>query len=199
MIIVATSLIVYFTGGGKKSHILGILAAGAIGFVLLVSFKPYQIDRIRCTIDPNFSFNDKCYQVNQSLIAVGSGGIFGRGLGESRQKFLYIPEVSSDSIYAVIGEEIGLVFGLIFIGMYSVLFLRGIRIGKQAPDGYGRILAIGIVSWIAIQVFVNIGGIINLMPMTGVPLPLVSYGGTAILSVMIGLGILLNISKQSKD
>jgi len=146
-----------------------------------------------------FSADDKCYQVNQSLIAVGSGGWLGRGLGESRQKFLYVPEVSGDSIFAIIAEEVGLVFSSILILLFILLFIRGYLVAKYAPDGFGRILAIGIVSWITLQALINIGGMINLMPMTGVPLPFISHGGSAILSTLIAMGILVNISKQTRS
>jgi cell division protein FtsW len=197
-IIVFTSLIVYFVGGGKITHIFGIILVGIIGFVMIVSSHDYQMNRIKCMLnDPKAKSEGKCYHINQSFIAVGSGGILGRGIGESRQKFMYIPEVSSDAIYAIIGEEVGFVFSSLLIISYVLLFWRGYIIGKYAPDGYGRILAIGIVSWVVLQAFINIGGIIGIIPMTGVPLPLISYGGSAMLAILSGLGILANISKQS--
>jgi len=196
-ILSATSLIVYFVGGGKISHIVSIVLFGIVMFIFMLQVKPYQMDRIRCTIDPNYSKNDICYQVNQSLIAVGSGGILGRGLGESRQKYMYLPEVSGDSIFAIIAEEAGLIFSTLFILAYLFLFYRGYLIAKHAPDLFGQNLAIGIVTWISLQAMINIGGIINLIPMTGVPLPLVSYGGSAILASLAACGILVNISKQT--
>ncbi|MFH1744946.1 MAG: putative lipid II flippase FtsW [bacterium] len=194
----ATSLIVYFVGGGSTKHILIIIIVAVLGITVLAQFKPYQMDRFRCVFDSAYSANDRCYQVNQSLIAVGSGGIFGRGLGASRQKFMYLPEVYSDSIFAIMAEEVGFVFSTLFIGCFLFLFYKGYKIALKAPDDFGRILAIGIVSWLAVQAFVNIGGIVNIMPMTGVPLPLVSYGGSAILSALAALGILVNISKYTR-
>ena len=148
--------------------------------------------------DPNFDRQKVCYQNVQSLIAVGSGGILGRGLGSSRQKFFYLPEIQGDSIFAVMAEEMGVMVSSALVVAYFYLFYLGYRISRNAPDVYGRILAIGIVSWITTQAFINIGGIINIMPMTGVPLPLVSYGGTSILATLIALGILTNISRQIK-
>ncbi|MCK4553918.1 putative lipid II flippase FtsW [Candidatus Parcubacteria bacterium] len=195
-IIAITSLIVYFVGGGKIRHILIILLFAALLFALMVQFKPYQMNRFKCLMDPNYDKQNICYQVNQSLIAVGSGGIFGRGLGASRQKYMYLPEVSGDSIFAIIGEETGLIFSGGLVILFIFLFYRGFLISMRAPDGFGRILAIGIVSWIVIQAMVNIGGMINLLPMTGVPLPLVSYGGSAMLASLAALGILVNISRQ---
>jgi len=197
-IIAITSLIVYFVGGGSIKHILVIILLGILTFALLIQFKPYQLNRFKCLIEPQFSSQDVCYQVNQSLIAVGSGGIFGRGIGASRQKFMYLPEVQGDSIFAIIGEETGLIFSTGLVMLFIFLFYRGYLVAKQAPDGFGRILAIGIVSWIVIQAIINIGGMINLMPMTGVPLPFISLGGSAILASLSAMGILVNISKQTK-
>jgi len=197
-IIATTSLIVYFVGGGRVSHIVIMILIGSIAFMLMLYMKPYQMNRFKCMADPSFSSNDICYQVNQSLIAVGSGGFLGRGLGESKQKFLYLPEVSGDSIFAIIAEEVGLVFSSILILLFSFLFYRGVMVAKHAPDGFGRILAIGIVSWIFVQAMLNIGGMISLLPMTGVPLPLISYGGSAIFSTLVAIGILVNISKQTR-
>lgn len=197
-IVALTSLIVYFVGGGKLHHILLIIIMAGLGFMFMVQAKPYQMNRFKCLMDPDFDKKDICYQTNQSLIAVGSGGILGRGLGESRQKFLYLPEVPGDSIFAVIAEETGLLVSVLLILAFLFLFYRGYLISKYATDDFGRILAIGIVSWLTIQAIINIGGIINVLPMTGVPLPLISYGGSAILAAMSALGVLVNISKQTK-
>ena len=189
-IIAAISFIVYFVGGGGIRHILLIILFAGLGFALMVQLRPYQADRFRCLFDPGSDARGACYQTNQSLIAVGSGGIFGRGLGESRQKYMYLPEIQGDSIFAVIAEETGLIFSGFLTFCYLFIFYRGYRIATRAPDIFGRLLAIGIVSWIAIQAAVNIGGMVNIMPMTGVPLPLVSYGGSSILATLAALGVL---------
>lgn len=193
-----TSLIVYFVGGGKKTHIISIILIGILGFTLMVQFKPYQLNRFKCMIDPSFSQADICYQINQSLIAVGSGGFLGRGLGASRQKFMYLPEVSGDSIFAIIAEETGMLVSGLFVLSYLFLFYRGYYIAIHSSDDFGRILAIGISCWLVFQALINIGGIVNILPMTGVPLPLVSYGGSAILAALAACGILVNISKYTK-
>ncbi|MEA3450209.1 MAG: putative lipid II flippase FtsW [Patescibacteria group bacterium] len=198
-IVTITALIVYYIGGGKIKHIIAIVLIGIVAFGFMVQVRPYQLNRFKCMMDPQFDPQGVCYQVNQSLIAVGSGGIFGRGIGDSRQKFMYLPEVSGDSIYAIIAEESGLIMSVILVLLFIFLFFRGYMIAKKAPDDFGRILAIGIVSWISVQAIINIGGVINLMPMTGVPLPFISYGGSAILSVMAASGILVNISRQTKE
>lgn len=199
MIILATSILVYFVGGGKIKHIIIILIIGALGLTFMIQQKPYQLDRFRCLVDTSFSTDEVCYQLNQAYIAVGSGGWIGRGLGQSRQKFMYLPEVIGDSIFAVIAEEIGFIFSLILIFLYFYIFYRGYLIAKRAPDIFGSILAIGIVIWIFVQAFINIGGMLGLVPMAGVPLPFISQGGSAILSTLIGVGILVNISKYTKE
>ncbi len=199
LIISMTSLIVYFVGGGKKRHILAIILVGLLALMILVKIKPYQADRFKCFMDPNYSSSDVCYQVNQSLIAVGSGGFWGRGLGASRQKFMYLPEVGGDSVFPIIGEEVGFLFSGGLIALYLLLFYRGYKIAKHSADHFGRNLAIGIVSWLVVQAIINIGGMVNFMPMTGVPLPFVSYGGSAMLAALAAVGVLANISKHTKD
>ena len=198
LIISIISIIVYFVGGGNIKHILVIILLGIFGLYIMLQIMPYQANRFKCFLDPSFSQSDICYQVNQSLIAVGSGGFWGRGFGASRQKFMYLPEVYGDSIFSIISEEIGMFFSSMLVFAYLFLFYKGYLISRHAPDMFGRILAIGISSWIVIQAIVNIGGMIALMPMTGVPLPFISYGGTAILSGLAAMGILVNISKYTK-
>ncbi len=198
-IIAFTALVVFFAGGGKMTHIIIAMLLAVLALFLLLSLKSsYQSDRFKCLKDPSYSASDKCYQINQSLIAVGSGGFFGRGLGQSRQKFMYLPEVWGDSIFPIIAEETGFFFSTLLILLYLFLFYRGLLIARAAPDIYGSSLAIGIVVWLAVQTFLNIGGMINLIPMTGVPLPFISSGGSAALSSLLAMGILVNISKQMK-
>jgi len=198
-IIAFTSMAVFFVGGGKISHIfISIILAGLVLFLMLNIRSSYQSDRFKCLKDPSYSAQDKCYQINQSLIAVGSGGWFGRGLGQSRQKFMYLPEVWGDSIFSIIAEETGFVFSTLLILLYLFFFYRGLIIARGSPDLFGSTLAVGIVIWLAVQTFLNIGGMINLIPMTGVPLPFVSKGGSSLLTTLMAMGILINISKQTK-
>lgn len=197
-IISAISLIVYFVAGGKISHIASIIIFGLLCLFLLVQIKPYQLNRFKCMIEPDFSKSEICYQTNQALIAVGSGGFWGRGLGQSRQKYMYLPEASGDSIFAIIAEETGFIVSFLLLACFLFLFYRTCLIAMNAPDDFGKILAIGIGSWITVQALINIGGMVNIMPMTGVPLPLVSYGGSAILAALSACGVLVNISKQTK-
>jgi len=198
-IIAFTSMLVFFVGGGKVKHIfLVVVLAGLLLFLTLSMKSSYQSDRFKCLKDPSYSAQDKCYQINQSLIAVGSGGWFGRGLGQSRQKFMYLPEVWGDSVFSIAAEEIGFIFSSLLLLLFLFIFYRGLIIASGAPDLYGRTLATGIVVWLAVQTFLNIGGMINLIPITGVPLPFISAGGSAILSALIAMGILVNISKQTR-
>jgi len=194
------AMIVFFVAGGKFTHILiTILLAGLLLFLAMSLKTSYQSDRFKCYKDPSSDTQNECYQINQSLIAVGSGGWFGRGLGQSRQKFMYLPEVWGDSIFPIIAEEIGFVFSTLILLVFLFLFYRILQVAKAAPDAYGMALATGIVSWLAIQSFLNIGGQLNLIPMTGVPLPFISAGGSSAISSLIALGIVINISKQTKN
>lgn len=198
-IIAVSALVVFFAGGGKVTHIIiAVLLAALALFVMLSSRSSYQTDRFKCLADPGYSTLGRCYQIDQSMIAVGSGGLFGRGLGESREKYMYLPEVWGDSIFPVIAEEIGFVFSTLLILLYLFIFYRGLLIARAAPDAYGSLLAIGIVVWLAVQTFLNIGGMTNLIPITGVPLPFISAGGSALLSELLAMGILANISQQTK-
>lgn len=192
--------VVFFVGGGKFKHLfLTAIIAGLVLFLAVYASSSYQSDRFKCYQNPSFDTQKECYQINQSLIAVGSGGVFGRGLGQSRQKFMYLPEVWGDSIFPIIAEEIGFVFSALVLILFLFLFYRILQIAKAAPDVFGMSLATGVVAWLSVQMFLNIGGQLNLIPMTGVPLPFISAGGSSALSVLIALGIVINISKQTKN
>lgn len=206
LIICFVSLMVYLVAGGNISHLFILFLIMIIGVLFIFNsmnsdndkglIKQYQINRVRCLQNPDFD-KDICYQVNQSMIAVGSGGLWGRGLGESRQKFNYLPEVWSDSIFPIIAEEIGFVGSIILILIYLSIFIKGMMIAGKAPDLFGQSLAVGISVWIFFQAFLNIAGMINLVPMTGVPLPFISAGGTSLSVLLAAFGVLLNVSKQA--
>lgn len=205
ILVFVIALSIYFVAGGNVNHLIIlflILIAVAIYMFPKISspdssgvVKSYQINRIKCVQDPSFD-KDICYQINQSLIAVGSGGLWGRGLGNSLQKFNYLPEVWSDSIFPIIAEEIGFIGSILLILVYMFILYKGLLIARRAPDMYGRSLAVGISVWIFFQAFLNIGGMLNLIPMTGVPLPFVSHGGSSIIVLLLSCGILLNISRH---
>lgn len=197
-VIVITMIIMFFSSGSRLSHLFWMAVAGISTFLILIKVEPYRMNRLLIFMNPDLDPRGIGYHINQALLAVGSGGILGLGLGHSRQKFYYLPEPVGDSIFAVIGEELGLIGALALVVLFSVFALRGFKIAKNSPDDFGKLLGIGITSWVIFQAFINICAIIAIIPLTGVPLPFISYGGTSIVFLLAGVGILMNISKQSK-
>ena len=197
-VIILIAISMFFVAGSKVSHILAMGAAGAGLLYFLIKTESYRMSRFLVFLHPEFDPQGVGYQINQALLAIGSGGIFGVGLGHSLQKFNYLPEPVGDSIFAIIAEELGLVGVLVLILVFVLFSLTGLKIAKNAPDNFSRLVATGIVSWIFCQAFINISAISGIIPLTGIPLPFISYGGTSIVFLMIGVGILLNISKKSK-
>lgn len=197
-VIMMVTIIVMFVAGAKASHIFGlIMPVGLLGAGFLIFSADYRRDRLLSFLDPWKDAAGEGYQLIQSLLALGSGGIWGLGLGQSRQKCYYMPEPHNDFIFAIIGEELGLI-GCIFVIMVFVIFVwRGIRTAVNAKDTYGTLLATGITSIIAVQAIVNIAVVTGSMPVTGVPLPFISYGGSSLVINLTAMGILLNISRQS--
>jgi cell division protein FtsW len=196
-VIMLSSFVAYFVGGARKKHIYTLIASGLLGIVLLVSFRPYMLERVKTFFHNDRDPRGSSWQLNQSLIALGGGGLTGRGLGQSVQKFNYLPEPIGDSVFAVLGEELGFLGVLIVVILYGIVGIRGYLISKHAHDQFGCLLAIGIVTIIISQAVLNIGSMLGVLPLTGVPLPLVSHGGTALMAVLFELGVLLNISKQA--
>lgn len=193
---VLVAMTVYFLSGAKIGHIAAMVVGGMAVFLALVKFESYRMNRLLVFLHPELDPRGIGYQINQALLAIGSGGLFGLGLGHSRQKFNYLPEPVGDSIFAIICEEIGLIGAAVLIFLFLIFAMRGLKIAKNAPDMFGRLVAIGITSWIIFQALINISAISGLIPLTGVTLPFVSYGGTSLIFSMIGVGILLNISKK---
>jgi len=191
-----TAVIMLFISGTPVKYLFGFFGVAIIGFIVLVSFTPYLKDRVNTFLNPNENGQSSSYQLQQSLIAVGSGGLIGRGLGQSIQKFNYLPEPQGDSIFAVIGEEMGFVGCTILVCLYLAFVMRGLRIAiRNAPDSFSKLLVIGFISIIIAQSFMNIASITGLFPLTGVPLVFISQGGTALLLSMGMMGIILNISR----
>lgn len=197
-IIVISSVVVYFVGGGSIKHLAMIAGAGVIGLLALVKIAPYRMNRFTAFLHPEGDPQGITYHLWQALIAVGSGGFLGLGLGHSRQKFSYLPEVTGDSIFAVIGEELGFVITSLFVVLLLLFAYQGIKLAKNAPDKFSRLLVVGIISWLIFQSFINICGMLAILPMTGVPLPFVSSGGTALMMSLAAAGILVNVSRFSK-
>ncbi len=200
ILISATGIGMLFISGVPFKHIIGIGAGCLLLLVVLVSFKPYLQDRIKTFLDPSSDPRGSSYQIQQSFIAIGSGGIFGRGFGQSIQKFNYLPESQGDSIFAVLGEELGFVGGLGVIILYLLFALRGFRIANKSGDHFSRLLVAGIVILITVQSFMHIASTTGVFPLTGVPLPFMSHGGTSLMIYLVAVGIILNISKfQQKN
>lgn len=197
-VVVLTSIAIFFISGSKISHMFLMGSIGIAALFTLIKVESYRMDRLMVFLHPELDPRGIGYQINQALLAIGSGGFWGVGLGESMQKFNYLPEPVGDSIFAIIGEELGMFGCLVLVGLFAIVVMRGIHIAKNAPDDFSRLTAIGIVSWIFFQFFINIGAITGLLPLTGIPLPFISYGGTSIIFLMASVGILFNISKHAK-
>ena len=195
LIILSSSFLVFFVGGAKIRDIFLILLSGILIFFILIETRPYMKERVLTFIDPGREILGSGYQLNQSLIAVGSGKVFGRGIGQSIQKFNYLPEQISDSIFPIYAEETGFVGSLFLIVIYVFIILRGIHISNYTSDEFGKFLSIGIISIFFFQIILNISSSIGIAPLTGVPLPFISKGGTSLVFMMFEFGILLNISK----
>lgn len=197
-VMVGTCIIMIFVAGARIIHfsLLGVL--GVCAFIALVLSAPYRIKRITSFLDPWEDPLGSGFQIIQSLYAIGPGGLFGLGLGESRQKFFYLPEPQTDFIFAILAEELGFIGGSFVILLFALLLWRGMRIAIGAPDLYGSFLAVGIISMIAIQVMINIGVVTGLMPVTGITLPFLSYGGSSLTLMLMAVGVLLNISRYAR-
>lgn len=198
VIIAAIAVSLYFVAGADVRHLaLGLVASVGI-FSLIVVGAGYRSQRIAAFLDASSDPLGVGWNITQAQIALGSGGLFGLGLGASRQKFYYLPNAHTDAIFAVIGEELGYIGTVVVIALFVILAFRGCRIAMQAPDSYGSLLATGITFSIVVQAFVNIGVITATIPFTGVPLPFVSYGGSSLVVSLLSIGILLNISRQAR-
>lgn len=195
---IAVSGIMFFVAGGNLKHIFASAGIGGLIFFLLVKSSEYRWNRLMVFLNPESDPQGTGYHIQQALIAIGSGGIFGLGLGNSHQKFNYLPEPAGDSIFAIIGEELGLIGACILVLIFVIFALRGYRLASRIPDDFGRLLAVGLTSWIVFQALINISAITGLIPLTGIPLPFISYGGSSLLFSLAGMGILLNVSRHAR-
>jgi cell division protein FtsW len=195
-VIMVVSLIIIYVGGAKGWQLATIVFSLIPMGLLFILIEPYRLKRLQNFINPWLAPKTTGYQVIQSLYALGSGGIAGVGLGQSRQKCYYIPEPQTDFIFSIIGEELGFIGCVVIIILFLVLIQRGIRIAMHAKDVYGTLLAVGITSVIAIQAMINIAVVTGAIPVTGVPLPFISQGGSSLVINLAAMGILLNISSQ---
>jgi len=195
ILIALTGMGMLFISGVPMKYILGVGGGAALLLATLIFFTPYLQERVKTFINPASDPQGSSYQIRQSLIALGSGGIFGRGFGQSIQKFSYLPEPQGDSIFAVLGEELGFVGTSAVIFLYLLFVLRGFRIANHSPDLFGRLLVSGIVILVTVQTFMHIASITGVFPLTGVPLPFMSLGGTSLLMCLSTMGIVLNVSR----
>lgn len=196
-VIVASAVAIYFSAGATLGH-LGLLFGSAITLlVVLIKSAPYRMQRLMVFLNPAADIQGAGYHINQALLAIGSGGLWGLGFGRSHQKYLYLPQTHTDSIFAIIAEELGFIRSSLVIFVFLFLAYRGFKIAKEAPDTFSRLVVIGIMTWILIQAFVNIAAMLSLVPLTGVPLPFISYGGSSLIVLLAAVGIILNISKNS--
>ena len=196
IVIVGICSIMMIVAGCKFKHFA--LTAGSVGTPIimgLIMFSPYRLQRVVTFLDPWKDKTGDGWQVIQSLYAIGSGGLFGAGLGESKQKYLYIPEPHNDFIFSILGEELGFVGCAIVLILFAIFIWRGVLIAMRTPDMFGSLVAVGITALIAIQVIINVAVVTSSMPVTGMPLPFFSYGGTALFVILCEMGILLNISR----
>ncbi len=199
ILITITGISMLFISGVPMKYILGTGIGIMFVLISLIFFTPYLQERMKTFINPSTDPRGSSYQIQQSLIALGSGGIFGRGFGQSIQKFSYLPEPQGDSIFAVLGEELGFVGVSITIFLYLLFILRGFRIANNSPDLFSRLLVSGIVILIIMQSFMHIASVTGVFPLTGVPLPFMSHGGTSLMIYLTAIGIVLNISKFQKN
>lgn len=196
-ILFGSVLTIYFISGAPRKNMALIFGFGSILIPILIFLFPYRKQRFLAYINSLFNIQGASYHLRQILISFGSGGFFGRGFGQSRQKFLFLPEVTTDSIFAVIGEEFGFIGTAILVLVFVFFIYLGYKLAMRVEDEFGKMLAVGLVSMIALQTAVNMGAMVSLLPLTGVPLPFISYGGSSLVINLSAVGILYNISRSS--
>lgn len=199
VVIVVIALVMYFLSGASVKHFAILLPLVIIGVLVLAISSPYRFRRLTTYLNPESDPLGASYQIRQVLLGLGSGGWTGIGIGKSRQKYEYLPEANTDSIFAIIGEETGFMGAILIVGAFAFLVWRAFRIAAWAADPFGKLLAAGIASWIAVQSVLNIGAMAAIIPLTGIPLPLISYGGSSLVILLAATGIILNISRQRRE
>jgi cell division protein FtsW len=190
---------VYFAAGAKLIHIASVAGMMIVAGIAAILFEPWRVARLMAFLDPFKHSDDTGYQVVQSLYAIGSGGIFGEGFAKGQQKLFYLPYPYSDFIFSVVGEEFGLVGTLAVVFAFGLLLWRGSRAALMAPDRFGMLLGIGLITGIIVQALFNISVVISILPAKGIPLPFISYGGSSVIVTLVAVGVLLNISQSSSE
>ncbi len=188
-------IVMVFAAGARLTHLGAVVLAGLTAVIPLIALEPYRLKRLMAFLNPWADPQDTGFHIIQGLYAIGSGGLFGLGLGQSKQKFLYLPENHTDFIFAIIGEELGFIGATLVILLFLLFIWRGLKIAIASQDPFASMLATGITAWVGVQAFMNIGVVTASLPVTGIPLPFISFGGTSLLFTMAAAGILLNISR----
>jgi len=197
-VIIMIAFSMYFLAGAHIKHIILSIVGGIAALGILIKIAPYRLNRFTTFLNPDADPLGIGYHINQALLAVGSGGLFGRGFGQSRQKFAYLPEAAGDSIFAIISEELGFILSFLFIALCVFFVWKGLQIARNAPDRFGMFVVSGVMAWIIFQTFINIGAMLALVPLTGIPLPFISYGASSLIVLFIAMGIVVNVSRQTK-
>lgn len=198
IIIFAISVLMYYLAGQRVYYLLGLIPISLMGFIGLIFIAPYRLKRLTAFLNPNADPLGVGFHINQILISLSEGGILGRGFGASRQKYLFLPEAHTDSIFAIIGEELGFIGGILLISAYSILLYKLYQIFNATNDRFGKLLVGGVFSFFGLQIITNLGGMTGLLPLTGVPLPFISYGGSHILTSFMLIGVAINIARTSR-
>ena len=194
MIMLSTGFLMFFLSGATSRSLLWSVGAAGLAIAGLIAVAPYRLQRLTTYFNQSADRLGSGYHINQALLALGSGGFWGLGLGRSREKFQYLPEASTDSVFAVIGEEMGFAGASVVIMLFAYLFYQLFHIVAREQDDFRRLMGAGLAGWLAIQVVVNIGAMVALLPLTGVPLPFISYGGSSLIAQLLSVGIILRIA-----
>lgn len=197
LILLGISFGMYFLSGAPLKPFIGLIIAAFIAVVILAVSSPYRMERLTTFFDPNSDPLDSSFQIRQITLALGRGGLLGEGIGNSKQRFSYIPEASTDSIFSIVAEEVGFVGSVAMIALFMFFILYSIKLVSKHPDLATRLMGLGIITWISIQLIMNLGAIVGLLPLTGVPLPFFSYGRSALIMLLFSTGVLIRIGKES--
>lgn len=198
IIIFIVAFSMYYLSGAPREMVAKISGAAVVLAVIMVVSSPYRLNRLKTFIDPTSDPTGTSYHIRQIRISLGSGGLTGTGFGRSRQKFQYLPEATTDSIFAVIGEETGFIGAMIVMTLFAIIIIRSLKLVADYTDEYAKLLAVGVVGWIGAQTALNLSAMVSLVPLTGVPLPFISYGGSSLVTTMAGVGLLLNSTRYRK-
>ncbi|MEX0682368.1 MAG: putative lipid II flippase FtsW [Dehalococcoidia bacterium] len=199
VIVVLVACTLFFVAGAPLTHLALLLSVGGAACYMVISTREYQLDRLTSFISPESDPQGVGFQIIQLLTAIGSGGPLGIGWAESRQKHLYLPGAHTDGVFAILGEELGFVGLMGILALFGFFIFRALRVTMRTNDSFAMLLGVGVTSWIAFQTLINIAGITRTIPLTGVPLPFLSYGGSALISLMAGVGILLSVSRYTSE